>query len=115
MRRFSLLFHETDSSHYDLLFEEKGKDDLLTLRLEPGDLDRLKQGEKILASILPRHRKKYLDYEGEISHDRGYVEHVDYGTWEPEGTYRILKGTLLSGRMLMEFQDHHCQIHMLPK
>ncbi len=110
MCRFTLLYHKTDSPHYDLLFEEIKKDSLLTLQILPDDLEALLQGREIRTRLLPRHRKKYLDYEGMISHDRGYVQQVDSGTWRPDKKVRILEGTLLKGKMVLEQNDESCRM-----
>lgn len=32
---------------------------------------------------IPDHRRAYLDYEGPVSGNRGHVQRVDVGTWEP--------------------------------
>ena len=54
----------------------------------------------IRATAIVDHRKAYLDYEGPVSRDRGYVARVD------GGTYRLVERTAqrwvfeLDGRVL---------------
>jgi hypothetical protein len=74
--RYVVLSHEgIDPPHFDLMFEvEPGSELLATWRsdhwpIESGDyLDRL-----------PDHRRHYLDYEGPISDNRGYVRRIASG------------------------------------
>ncbi len=40
-----------------------------------------KRGRRVNARSLPDHRLMYLDYEGPISGDRGYVTRWDCGTY----------------------------------
>ena len=57
------------------------------------------------ATPLPAHRKHYLDYEGEISGNRGTVSRIDTGTYEqtsPE-TF-MLYGTIFSGKLTLKKQ-----------
>lgn len=81
MKRFVLLYHQlaadhVDESHYDLMLEEG--DQLRTWRLaEKPDLSAPVQGQ----AIFP-HRLAYLDYEGEITGNRGSVIRVDRGTYQ---------------------------------
>jgi len=52
---------------------------------------------------LPDHRKHYLDYEGEISDNRGKVSRIDTGTYDqtsPE-TF-LLYGTYFTGKLTLE-------------
>ena len=55
------------------------------------------------ATRLPDHRKHYLDYEGEISGNRGTVARIDAGTYEqlsPE--VYVLHGANFSGTLTVE-------------
>jgi len=55
------------------------------------------------ATRLSDHRKHYLDYEGEITGNRGTVARIDAGTYEqlsPET--HILRGTRFSGKLTVE-------------
>jgi hypothetical protein len=77
-RRFSVLVHTLpgESVHFDIFFE---MDELLfSLKTEqpPGD--------DFYASRQFDHRKKYLDYEGNLSGDRGAVKLWDQGSMRGE-------------------------------
>ncbi len=74
--RFVILHHRVGGSeHWDLMLEHGGV--LLTWQLftEPVDASCLPMKAKRIGN----HRKAYLDYEGPISNDRGYVQRVDSG------------------------------------
>ncbi len=74
--RFVILHHCVNGSeHWDLMIEHKGV--LLTWQLdkEPVNLSSL----PIRARRIDDHRVAYLDYEGEISGNRGEVWRVDAG------------------------------------
>lgn len=55
------------------------------------------------ATRLPDHRKEYLDYEGEVSDNRGMVSRVDAGVYEQLSAETFtLRGTRFIGRMTVE-------------
>lgn len=90
----------TVDSHWDLMFEQTGY--LFTLRLDclpvwdntvedaahPGkggegrSFTTSTRGFTLAARRLPNHRKKYLNYEGPISGNRGHVSRVSAGTFQ---------------------------------
>ncbi|MFP6611394.1 MAG: DNA polymerase ligase N-terminal domain-containing protein [Pirellulales bacterium] len=81
MPRFVVLYHETPPSadrspHWDLMLETGGGLQTWALPAAPTP------GDTIRAEPLPDHRLKYLDYEGELSGDRGRVSRWDAGTYE---------------------------------
>ena len=77
--RFVLLEHRTTADlHWDLMVEQAGQDTLVTWRLLADPL----RNDCVRAESIGRHRKVYLDYEGEISGGRGSVRRVDRGTVE---------------------------------
>lgn len=78
--RFVLLFHQYSpgderADHWDLMLEHEGQ--LLTWALS----EELAPGKNIVAKALDDHRIEYLDYEGEISNDRGSVSRVSSGEY----------------------------------
>lgn len=80
MPRFVVLRHEPGSNgprelHWDLMLEVRGS--LRTWALE----QRPAANAAIIATELPAHRIAYLEYEGEISDDRGSVSRVEWGTY----------------------------------
>jgi hypothetical protein len=96
--RFVLLEHRWVGVHWDFMLEHG--DTLRTWAIdEPivADVD-------LPARALPDHRRIYLDYEGELSGNRGTVRRVDQGVytaliWE-EGRVRVrLEGTQLVGEV----------------
>lgn len=91
--------------HYDLMLEVPGQERLRTLQLKA----RLeKPGDACEFTELEPHRRAYLEYEGEVSGNRGTVKRIERGTYEaletavslfPEAaaTYRL---DLAGSRML---------------
>jgi hypothetical protein len=81
MPRFVILRHETPpgyarATHWDLMLECAGV--LRTWALpEPPSPDC-----ELVAEELPDHRLAYLDYEGDVSGNRGRVTRWDAGTYE---------------------------------
>jgi len=86
--------------HYDLLLESG--EALATWRLRHTNFENQQPAQKI-----QEHRKKYLDYEGDISGGRGTVKIWDTGTYVPDvwGDKRIqisLAGTQLKVRLRLQ-------------
>lgn len=74
---FALLEHAApDGLHWDLLIELPGRDGLATWRL---DRNPLAAAGPIAATRIADHRRAYLEYEGEISGNRGVVRRLDRG------------------------------------
>lgn len=102
MRRFVILRHTMPShasrpSHWDLMFDV-GDTGLKTWAVyqDPSS------GEVQPADPLADHRKSYLDFEGDLSQDRGEVARWDAGTHEvlthdAQGMQIRLLGTRLRG------------------
>jgi hypothetical protein len=76
MPRFVLLEHEWNGVHWDFMLEHGD-----VLRTWAIDVP-IVAGREIPARALPDHRLLYLDYEGEISANRGHVTRRDAGTYE---------------------------------
>jgi len=100
MRRFVVQAHTIENkTHYDLMLEEG--ETLKTWQMElPPD-----QVPQTVAQIQD-HRLIYLEYEGEISNNRGVVKIWDKGLFEikhsDETIWEIfLKGTILNGNYLL--------------
>ena len=77
--RFVVLRHQvgpsldrTDQSHFDWMFQIDGS--LRTWATPP--VDQFETAIELTGERLPDHRMKYLDYEGELSKDRGTVARV---------------------------------------
>ena len=77
MPRFVLLEHEWDGVHWDFMLESG--DVLRTWAVDAP----IVAGVELPARALPDHRRVYLDYEGDVSGDRGRVRRVDEGRYEP--------------------------------
>jgi DNA polymerase Ligase (LigD) len=96
MPRFVLLEHRWDGVHWDLMLQ-RGE----VLRTWAIDAP-VVAGADLPARALPDHRIVYLDYQGDVSGNRGTVRRVDEGTyaairWE-EARVRIrLEGAQLVG------------------
>ena len=96
MPRFVLLEHVWNGVHWDFMLEH-GE----VLRTWAIDAP-IVAGQDLPARALPDHRRIYLDYEGEISGNRGQVRRVDTGTyrtleWSADRV-RVRAGGLSTGR-----------------
>ena len=117
--RFVILKHDHPFLHWDLLLEEKSTARTWRLLRKPC------LSEPIAAQPLPPHRLLYLDYEGPVGNDRGYVERILAGTYEadsPSEEFVSLKfsendfasiatiRTLSDGRVFITFAaaEHFC-------
>lgn len=78
--RFVVHFHSHQKNHYDLMIEKN--ESLITWQIEEKDLIDILNGKIINVKKIQDHRKVYLDYEGPITCDRGYVEIFDTGEYE---------------------------------
>jgi len=75
--RFVVLRHEgVASPHYDLMVEVTPGSPLITWRCDRWPID-----APTALTFLPDHRNAYLEYEGPVSGDRGYVARVETGTY----------------------------------
>jgi hypothetical protein len=86
--------------HWDLLVEDPGRERLPTWRLAR---DPLGATGEIPAERIQDHRRLYLDYEGEVSGDRGVVRRLDRGPatiecLEADHVIVALNGERLRGR-----------------
>ena len=76
MPRFVLLEHVWNGVHWDLMLEHG--EVLRTWAIDSP----IVAGQDLPARALPDHRRIYLEYEGEISGNRGHVRRVDTGTYQ---------------------------------
>ena len=95
MPRFVVLQHEMPpghprTTHYDLMLEHDGVLRTWAMENVPS------AGETIVAERLADHRLAYLEYEGEVSGNRGRVSRV------AEGDYRIIEET--EGAIVVQIQ-----------
>ncbi|MFC1669155.1 DNA polymerase ligase N-terminal domain-containing protein [Spirochaetota bacterium] len=100
--KFVIHYHDTKTAHYDLMVEHG--DSLLTWQIDKSDIENLLVGKKITCRKIQDHRKKYLDYEGPISCDRGRVNIYDSGeysniNWREENKELIVNGAILKGKL----------------
>ena len=96
MPRFVLLEHHWDGVHWDFMLED-GE----VLRTWAIDAP-IVAGVDLPARALGDHRRLYLEYEGEISGNRGRVRRIDGGTyrvliWSADHVRVELAGTQLVG------------------
>ena len=89
MPRFVLLEHNWNGVHWDLMLE--AGEILRTWAID----EPIVSGRDLLARALGDHRKMYLEYEGEVGGDRGWVKRVE------AGTYRVL-----------EWSDDHVRVEL---
>lgn len=78
MPRFAILEHDWPTRHWDLLLEHGTILKSWRLLTEPHP------GQFVVAEPIADHRLLYLDYEGEVSGDRGTVTQWDTGVYEGE-------------------------------
>ena len=107
MPRFVILEHNHPDVHWDVMLESD--ETLVTWSLSPRSLP---LGEfQCPVRRLSGHRKRYLDYEGDVSDGRGSVRRIDAGTFEQLAERRFrLNGTVFIG--ILEFFTGTC--HFLP-
>lgn len=113
MPRFVILRHEPSVSggkplHWDFMLESGDVLRTWSLESEP------QPSCVLFAEELAAHRKDYLDYEGPISGDRGFVQQWDAGTYEVtrEGPAELrvqLRGRLLSGEASLARESENPQ------
>ncbi len=114
MSRFVVLEHDHPDVHWDLMLEidsaTESEYTLATWSLPPQPLPI----REFQCSVdrLPDHRKRYLDYEGEVSGGRGFVRRIDTGTFERLDERRfLLHGIVFQG--MLEFAEDST-IHFFP-
>ncbi len=106
--RFVVLWHEVPResdrmSHWDVMFETSATGPLETWEL----LDEPHAGLTTQARRLLDHRREYLEYEGPVSRNRGWVTRWDEGTYTrvktgPKLRLLLLAGTRLHGLLEIE-------------
>ena len=101
MRRYVILTHDHPFLHWDLMLEVEGA--LRTWRLSSPPEPQL----EVAAEPLGNHRLAYLDYEGPVSGDRGYVTRWDAGVveWLSDDANLLcvrLSGEKLNGELTLE-------------
>ncbi|WP_422931113.1 DNA polymerase ligase N-terminal domain-containing protein [Singulisphaera sp. PoT] len=105
MARFVLLEHRWNGVHWDFMLESG--ESLRTWAIDAP----IVAGTPLPARELAPHRPVYLDYEGEISGDRGSVRRLDRGeystlAWESDLVRVEVRGAQLIGtvtlRMMVE-------------
>jgi hypothetical protein len=95
MPRFVLLEHHCNEVHWDLMLETGA-----VLRTWAIDTP-VARGACLPARALRDHRLIYLEYEGTISGDRGWVRRIDAGLYESLVWTPDLIGVVLSGTQLV--------------
>jgi len=82
LNRCTISLHKVDFSneHLDLFFEVSSV--LETYETFPDKMEDLLLQKKILCSKKMPHRKIYLDYEGEISNQRGFISILWKGIYQ---------------------------------
>ena len=98
--RFVILLHQSPASeHWDVMLETDSA--LMTWSIPP----QCTAGISFVcpATRLPDHRKEYLEYEGEITGNRGMVSCIDAGIYEQLSPEQfILYGSLFTGKLTVE-------------
>jgi hypothetical protein len=100
MLRFVILHHQSPmGEHWDVMLETDSA--LTTWSIPPQSATGL--SFVCSATQLPEHRKHYLNYEGEITGNRGTVTQIDAGVYE-QLTPKVffLYGTSFTGKLTVE-------------
>jgi hypothetical protein len=98
MPRFVVLEHVWNGVHWDFMLEEG--DVLRTWAIDAP----IVAGQELPVRPLANHRRTYLDYEGEVSGERGHVRRIDSGTyrvitWAADRIRVELSGSQLAGEV----------------
>lgn len=98
MPRFVVLEHTWNGVHWDFMLE--AGEVLRTWAIDQP----IGPGRELAARALGDHRLMYLEYEGDISRQRGRVRRVDSGTyraivWQPDHVVVELAGSQLVGEV----------------
>ena len=73
--RYVILSHNHPIQHFDFMLEKEGI-------LKTWRLNLLPSNAPFIAEKIHDHRLIYLEYEGPISNDRGFVTRIDKGNYE---------------------------------
>jgi hypothetical protein len=76
----------TEDRHFDLMFEVADGKELATYATL--ELPRISDSTEV--TKLVDHRNAYLDYEGQVSNNRGVVQRYAFGVWSGELTKEAL-------------------------
>ena len=109
MPRYVILLHEMPANsdrptHFDLMLEENGV-------LRSWAMDRMPAPDELVsAQQLDDHRLAYLDFEGQVSGNRGRVSRVAAGMYELTDESKVeitvrLHGEKLSGELSLTRED----------
>ena len=105
--KFVIHHHITEPEHYDLMLE-KGEI-LHTWQIPMESFQNFLKGKQVQVEKIQDHRKKYLDYEGPISCDRGMVKIFDTGDYAEKlwGDEIIVAthGNFLKGTLALKADD----------
>jgi len=95
--RFTISLHISEFTHYDLFMEKA--EYLETWSLNANFLEEFQRGKTVTLEEKPPHRNIYLDYEGEISGNRGSLKIFDKGTYILKNDIYIIKGSKIRGNL----------------
>lgn len=90
MKDVTISLHEIgEESHIDIFFETSDKDTLKTYETQLENWKCLKNGETIICTEKQDHRAIYLNYEGEITNNRGKLKILWKGKYiSPEQPFK---------------------------
>lgn len=74
MKRITFSEHSTNQNSHIDIFLETDSDELITYECNPSDLELLFNGQIISITKKQNHRNVYLDFEGELSNQRGNIK-----------------------------------------
>jgi anti-anti-sigma factor len=74
LKRITFSEHSTNQNSHIDIFLETDSDELITYECNPSDLELLFNGQIISITKKQNHRNVYLDFEGELSNQRGNIK-----------------------------------------
>lgn len=103
--KFSILLHKCHIDHYDFMLEQKNN--LATWKISVENLTDLLDGKIIKSNRIQDHRKKYLNYEGLVSNNKGEVSIFDSGEfkeqlWNENEIIVSIPGNIISGEIFIK-------------
>ena len=99
MNRFVLLHHTTAENqfHWDFLFEETDACKTFSAPQEAAEEAQKTGSLECPVKQLADHRLAYLDYEGSVSENRGFVRRLDAGTYQTLDETILFEGCFYIG------------------
>jgi len=115
MNRFVLLCHNTaeDQFHWDFLFEKSSGCKTFSASQEFVEEAQKTGTLQCVVTPLADHRLAYLDYEGPVSDNRGFVKRLDVGTYQTIAETIHFQGRFYTGTI--DLRDNVLEMKKMKK